>query len=45
VAALPARALGGLPVTRVLEALAVTRGLPQVLRTGETGWSSEGAPC
>ncbi len=33
VAVVPARALGGLPVTRVLDALAVTRGLPQVLRT------------
>jgi transposase InsO family protein len=33
VAEVPARALGGLPVTRVLGALAVTRGLPQVLRT------------
>src|SRR5215218_240908 len=33
VAVVPARALGGLPVTRVLEALAITRGLPQVLRT------------
>jgi putative transposase len=29
----PARALGGLPVTRVLDQLAATRGLPQVLRT------------
>jgi putative transposase len=33
VAVVPARALGGVPVTRVLDALAVTRGLPQVLRT------------
>ena len=33
VAIVPARALGGLPVTRVLEHLAVSRGLPQVLRT------------
>ncbi len=33
VAVVPARALGGLPVTRVLEGLAITRGLPQVLRT------------
>ena len=33
VAVVPARALGGLPVTRVLDALAITRGLPQVLRT------------
>src|SRR5258708_29941744 len=33
VAVVPARALGGLPVTRILEALAITRGLPQVLRT------------
>ena len=33
VAIVPARALGGLPVTRVLDALAITRGLPQVLRT------------
>ena len=33
VAVVPARALGGLPVTRVLESLAMTRGLPQILRT------------
>jgi transposase InsO family protein len=33
VAVVPARAPGGVPVTRVLDALAVTRGLPQVLRT------------
>ena len=33
VALVPARALGGEPVTRVLEALAITRSLPQVLRT------------
>ncbi len=33
VAVVPPRALGGLPVTRVLDQLAVTRGLPQVLRT------------
>ena len=33
VAIVPARALGGLPVTRVLEQLAASRGLPQVLRT------------
>src|SRR5438045_4472664 len=33
VAVVPARGLGGLPVTRVLDALAVTRGLPQILRT------------
>ena len=33
VAVVPARALGGLPVTRLLDTLAVTRGLPQVLRT------------
>ncbi len=33
VAIVPARALGGLAVTRVLERLAATRGLPQVLRT------------
>jgi len=33
VAIVPARALGGLPVTRVLEELAASRGLPQVLRT------------
>src|SRR5215207_7864351 len=33
VAVVPARALGGVPVTRVLDALAMTRGLPQVLRT------------
>lgn len=33
VAVVPARAFGGLPVTRVLDALALTRGLPHVLRT------------
>ncbi len=33
VAIVPARALGGLPVTRVLEGLASSRGLPRVLRT------------
>lgn len=33
VAAMPARALGGLAVTRVLDHLAVERGLPMVLRT------------
>ena len=33
VAIVPARALGGLPVTRVREQLAASRGLPQVLRT------------
>ena len=33
VAIVPARALGGRPVTRVLEQLATSRGLPQVLRT------------
>ena len=33
VAVVPARALGGLPVTRVLDQLAISRGLPQVLRT------------
>jgi putative transposase len=33
VAIVPERALGGRPVIRVLEALATTRGLPQVLRT------------
>jgi len=33
VAVVPARALGGLPVTRVLDRLAIDRGLPQVLRT------------
>ena len=33
VAIVPARALGGLPVTRVLDQLALSRGLPQVLRT------------
>jgi transposase InsO family protein len=33
VAVVPARALGGLPVTRVLEQLAASRGLPLVLRT------------
>jgi putative transposase len=31
-AVVPARALGAWPVTRVLDALAVIRGLPQVLR-------------
>src|SRR5215207_3474321 len=33
VAIVPARALGGRPVTRVLEGLAASRGLPQILRT------------
>jgi transposase InsO family protein len=33
VAIVPARALGGLPVTRVLDRLAIARGLPRVLRT------------
>ena len=33
VAVVPARALGGLPLTRILDQLAVTRGLPQILRT------------
>ena len=33
VAVVPARALGGRPVTRVLDRLALTRGLPRVLRT------------
>ena len=33
VAIVPARAFGGLPVTRVLDCLAITRGLPQILRT------------
>jgi putative transposase len=33
VAIVPARALGGLPVTRALDRLAIVRGLPQVLRT------------
>ena len=33
VAIVPARALGGLPVTRVLEQAAASRGLPRVLRT------------
>jgi putative transposase len=33
VAIVPARALGGLPVTRVLDRLALVRGLPRILRT------------
>jgi len=33
VAVVPARALGGLPVTRILDRLAIERGLPDVLRT------------
>ena len=33
VAIIPARALGGVAVTRVLDRLAATRGLPRVLRT------------
>ena len=33
VAIVPARALGGLPVTRVLDRLAQERGLPRILRT------------
>src|SRR3954454_21108159 len=35
VAIVAARALGGLPLTRVLDDLAVTRGLPRVLRDGQ----------
>jgi transposase InsO family protein len=33
VAIVPARAIGGVPVTRVLDQLAISRGLPRVLRT------------
>ena len=33
VAVVPARALGGLPVTRILDRVAIERGLPKVLRT------------
>ena len=33
VAIVSARAFGGLPVTRALDRLAITRGLPQILRT------------
>jgi putative transposase len=33
VAIVPARALGGLPVTRVFDRLALDRGLPRILRT------------
>ena len=44
VAVVPARALGGLAVTRVLDRLALTRGLPRVLRT-TTAWSSAVARC
>jgi transposase InsO family protein len=33
VAVVPARALGGRPVTRILDRLAIERGLPKVLRT------------
>jgi putative transposase len=33
VAVVPARALGGLPVTRVFDRLALERGLPRILRT------------
>ena len=33
VAIVPARAFGGLPVTRVLDQLALKRGLPRILRT------------
>lgn len=40
VAVVPARALGGLPLTRVLDTLAITRGLPQVLRTDNAPSSS-----
>ncbi len=45
VAIVPARAFGGLPVTRVLDQLALKRGLPRILRTATTGRSSAGAPC
>ena len=44
VAIVAARALDGLAVTCVLDRLALTRGLPRVLRT-DTGWSSVAAPC
>ena len=33
VAIVPARALGGVPVTRVFDRLALDRGLPRILRT------------
>ena len=33
VATVPERAIGGLTLTRVLDRLAITRGLPQVIRT------------
>ena len=33
VAIVPARVFGGLPVTRVLDRLVITRGLPQIFRT------------
>ena len=33
VAIVPARALGGVPVTRVFDRLAAERGLPRILRT------------
>jgi putative transposase len=44
VAVVPARALGGLPVTRVLNRLAVERGLLRVLGP-TTAWNSAVAPC
>ncbi len=34
VAIVPKRAIGGRPLTRILDQLHVTRGLPQVIRTG-----------
>ena len=44
IATVPARALGGLAVTRVLDRLAIDRGLPTALRT-DNGPDSAAAPC
>ena len=45
VAIVPARALGGLPVTRVLDQLVLERGLPSALRTWTTAGSSAAGQC
>jgi transposase InsO family protein len=45
VATVPARSIGGLTVTRVLDRLAIERGLPAVLRTDNALEFCVGAPC
>ena len=44
VAIMPERAIGGLELTRILDGLAVSRGLPRVIRT-DTARNSAVAPC